>query len=125
MRKKELVCVVCPNGCQLEVLIDDSVELAVKEVAGHTCDKGPEWAKQEIINPMRTIASNVAVNRGDFPLVSVRTDAPIPLGKIMDVMKEIKGLKVDAPIKIGDHLIENPAGTECNIIATRHVNIDG
>ena len=122
MSKKELVCVVCPNGCQLMVEIDDGAELGIKEVTGHTCDKGPEWAKQEIINPMRTIASNVEVANGDFPLVSVRTDAAIPLGKIMDVMKEIKGIRVDAPVKIGDHLIENPAGTECNIIATRHVN---
>jgi CxxC motif-containing protein len=122
MSKKELVCVVCPNGCQLEVVIDDSAELTVKEVTGHTCDKGPDWAEQEIINPMRTIASNIAVNGGDFPLVSVRTDAPIPLGKIMDVMKEIKKKRVDAPVRIGDHLIENPAGTSCNIVATRHVN---
>ena len=125
MRKKELVCVVCPNGCQLIVDIDDGAKLEVKNVIGHTCDKGPEWAKQEIINPMRTISSNVAVNGGNFPLVSVRTDTPIPLGKIMDVMKEIKKIRVDAPLRIGDHLIERPAGTSCNIIATRHVNKKG
>jgi CxxC motif-containing protein len=122
MNKRELVCIVCPNGCQLVVDIEEGLELAVKDISGHTCDKGPEWAEQEITNPMRSISSNVAVDGGDFTLVSVRTDSSIPLGKIFQVMDEIKSLRVKAPVQIGEKLIENPAGTSCNIIATRHVN---
>jgi len=122
VKKKELICVVCPNGCGLEVELEESAkELTVKEITGHLCDKGPEWAEQEVINPMRTIASNVLVEEGDFPLVSVRTDAPIPLKSIMEVIRVIKATRVKAPIHIGDLLIEKPAGTDSNIIATRHV----
>jgi len=122
MKKKELTCIVCPNGCLLEAEIEEFEELTVKEITGQLCDKGPEWAKQELVNPMRSIASNIAVDNGDFPLVSVRTDAPIPLGRIFDAMKEIKNRKVKAPVHIGDRIIENVAGTSSNIIATRHVN---
>ena len=120
--KKQLICVVCPNGCQLEIEMVEGDDSKVLGITGEICEKGPKWAEQEILNPMRTIASSIMVKNGNFPLVSVRTDSPIPLGKIFDVMKEIKKARVDAPVKIGDILIEKPAGTSCNIIATRRVD---
>lgn len=120
MTGKELICIVCPNGCQLEVEITEGDTIEVGEVTGNLCEKGPEWALQEILNPMRSIASSVRVRGGAFPLVSVKTDSPIPLEKIFDVMKAIKCLVVDAPVHIGDHLIEHPADTGCAIVATRN-----
>lgn len=121
MNKKELTCIICPNGCQLEADVEENGGVIVKEIRGHLCDKGPEWAEQELVNPMRAIASSIVIEQGDFPLVSVRTDSPIPLKKIFDVMKEIKGLQLKAPVKIGDILIKNVSGLPCNIIATRNV----
>lgn len=124
MLKKDLVCILCPNGCQLEVLVQESPEIKVLEIKGCACEKGFEWAQQEIINPVRSIASSIVVDKGDFPLVSVRTDVPIPLGKIFDVMDVIKQKRVTAPVKIGEKLIENPARVECNIVATKNVYSD-
>jgi CxxC motif-containing protein len=121
MKKRDLVCILCPNGCQVKALVQQTPDLKVLEVKGCTCDKGIEWVEQEIINPMRTIASSIVVEKGDFKLVSVRTDTQIPLGKIFDVMDAIKKKKVTAPVKIGDKLIEKPCGIPCNIIATRNV----
>jgi len=121
MIKRELICVICPNGCQLQAYIEEGEQITVEDVMGHLCEKGPEWARQEIVNPMRTIASSVRVDKGEFPLVSVRTDSPIPLRNIFDVMVEIKALRLKAPIKIGDILIEKVLGLPCNIIATRNV----
>jgi CxxC motif-containing protein len=121
MIKKELICVICPNGCQLQADIQEGERPAVTDVTGNLCDKGPEWARQEIVNPMRTIASSVLVEDGDFPMVSVRTDAPISLKSIFDVMGEIKAVRLNAPVKIGDIIIAKVAGLPCNIIATRNV----
>jgi len=121
MKKKELICIICPNGCQLQADIQEGEQLVVTDVTGNLCDKGPEWARQEIVNPMRTIASNVLVEQGDFPLVSVRTDSPISLKMIFDVMKEIKTVRLTAPVKIGDIIIEKVAGLPCYIIATWNV----
>jgi CxxC motif-containing protein len=119
---KELICIVCPNGCEVRAKIDEEgPDLKVLEIEGCTCEKGEDWVVQELTNPMRTIASSIPMDQGNFKLVSVRTDSPIPLEKIMDVMTEIKKIKAKAPISIGDILIHNPAGTPCNIIATRHV----
>ena len=121
MKKKELICVLCPNGCLLQADIQDGDQPVVTDVTGNLCDKGPEWARQEIINPMRTIASSVLVEGGDFPLVSVRTDSPISLKMIFNVMEEIKAVHLKAPVKIGDVIIEKIAGLPCNIIATRNI----
>ncbi|OGR24908.1 MAG: molybdopterin oxidoreductase [Desulfobacterales bacterium RIFOXYA12_FULL_46_15] len=119
--KKNLVCIVCPNGCDAEVMMEDGQEIKILSIDGCTCDKGKEWVVQELTSPMRTIASGIPVEHGDFKLVSVRTDAPIPLGKIFEVMTVIRHKKLKAPVAIGDILVPNPAGTACNIIATRNV----
>jgi CxxC motif-containing protein len=119
--RKELICVICPNGCQLQAEIQEVDEPVVTDIAGNLCDKGPEWARQEIINPMRTIASSVLVENGDFPMASVRTDSPISLKDIFKVMEKIRGIRLKAPVAIGDKVIEKVAGLDCNIIATRNV----
>lgn len=123
MLKKNLVCIVCPNGCDAEILIKEGANIEILSIEGCTCDKGRDWVITEVTSPMRTIASGIPVEDGDFKLVSVRTDAPIPLEKIFDVMAQIKGKRVKAPVSIGDILIKNPAGTACNIIATRNVAV--
>ena len=123
MKQKELTCIVCPNGCPLEIDFEEEPIIQVTQVQGHTCDKGPKWAEQELTRPMRTIAGNIKVENGDFPLVSVRTDAAIPKNSIFQVMEVIQSITVKAPVSIGESLIKNPAGTDCNIIATRHVNL--
>jgi CxxC motif-containing protein len=125
MLKKNLVCIICPNGCDVEVILEEGQKTEILAIDGCTCDKGKEWVAQELTRPMRTIASGIPVEEGDFKLVSVRTDAPIPLGKIFEVMAVIKQKKVQAPVAIGDKLIENPAGVACNIIATRNVTFTG
>jgi CxxC motif-containing protein len=122
MTERELICVICPNGCDLKAVIEEEPRMAVKEITGELCEKGPVWAEQELLNPVRTIASSIVVDGGDYPLVSVRTDTAIPLKSISSVMKTIKSVRAKAPVRIGDILIREPAGTSCNIIATRHVN---
>ncbi len=124
MRTRELLCILCPNGCRLEVGVIQGETLAVVGVSGNLCDKGPEWAEQEILNPVRSISSSIRVRRGRFPLVSVKTSVPIPRTKILDVMQEIRECVVDAPVLVGDRLIEGPAGTDCSVVATRHVPAD-
>ena len=125
--KKELTCVRCPNGCTItveldgngKILIDAEGKLAIfKE---NPCKMGDEWARQEIENPMRTISSSIPIERGDSLMLSVRTSRAIPLGKIFEVMEEIRKKKLTAPVTIGDVIIANPAGCDTDIIATRDV----
>ena len=124
--KRELTCVRCPNGCTIMVELDENGKILADAegnlaIQGSVCKLGDEWTKQEVENPMRTISSSIPVENGDWLMVSVRTDRPIPLGKIFDVMGEIRKKTLTAPVTLGDVIIANPAGTDTDIIATRDV----
>lgn len=118
MEKKELTCICCPLGCALEVTIDGNEVVGVK---GNSCKRGEVYGVKECTNPTRIVTSTVEVINGDLNMVPVKTQSDIPKEKIEDCMKELKGLKVEAPVKIGDIIVENIAGTNVNIIATRNV----
>jgi len=120
--RKRLICVICPNGCELEVEYEiPDGKISVKGISGELCKKGPKWAERELVSPVRTVCSSVFVEGGELPLVSIRTQTPIPLERIRDLMEEIKALKVKAPVKMGQVLLENPKGMNTKIIATREV----
>ncbi len=121
MSTREFTCVVCPNGCTIVVDVDNDETPVVTRVQGNVCKRGESWARQEVENPMRTIASSVPVCSGDFPLASVRTSRPIPLAKIREVMEEIRKVSVEAPVEIGDVVLPSPAGCDTEVIATRKV----
>lgn len=118
MQKKELVCIGCPMGCNLTAVIKDG---KVTEVAGNTCLKGEEYIRKELVNPTRIVTSTVYVKGGELPVVSVKTATDIPKGKLMDCMKELKNVMIEAPVEIGDVVLENAAGTGVPVIATKNV----
>lgn len=118
MEKRELVCIVCPVGCSLEVQIENSV---VTKVSGNTCKRGEVYGKKECTNPTRIVTSSVNVEGGLEAVVSVKTESDIPKGKIFDCIKELSNVLVKAPVHIGDVIVKDIAGTGVNIIATREV----
>jgi CxxC motif-containing protein len=120
MSIKELTCIGCPMGCQLTVDFDDK-NSKVMGVTGNNCKIGERYAQKELTNPTRIVTSSIKVDGGNLAMVSVKTESDIPKGKIFDIMKEIHNTKVIAPVKIGDVLIENVAGTNVNIVATRNI----
>ena len=110
----KLICIVCPRGCHLEV--DDDLN-----VKGNYCPRGIIYAKNELTAPKRKVTSTVEVIGGSIKRVSVITDSDIPKDKIFDVMKEIKKIKVNAPLKINSIIIENVLNLGVNVITTREV----
>ena len=117
----EFTCVICPAGCFIEAELSGDTPAKLKSLSGNRCEKGETWVRQEIENPMRTVSGSVTVYNGDFICASVRTKNPIPLAKIPGVMSEIRKLRLEAPLSIGDVLLVNPAGANTEIIVTRAV----
>lgn len=113
----ELTCISCPLGCPLRVETDS--EGRVLSVSGNTCKRGEEYGKKEVTAPSRTVTSTVRLTGGTAPVVSVRTRSDIPKGKIFDVMDAVRGACIQAPVRMGDVVIENVAGTGVDLIATR------
>ncbi|MCR5100917.1 MAG: DUF1667 domain-containing protein [Butyrivibrio sp.] len=118
MEKRELTCIGCPMGCQLTVEMEDG---EVKSVTGNTCAIGDKYARNEVTHPERTVTSTVVIFGGDKPRISVKTASNIPKDKITECMKEINAARIDAPVKIGDIIVSNVAGTGVDVIATRNV----
>lgn len=115
---RELTCIGCPMGCLLEVTIEDG---KVTDVKGNTCLRGKTYAEKECTNPTRIVTSSVKVKDGEIAAVSVKTEADIPKSKIFKCVEELRGVVIPAPIKVGDVVAKDIAGTGVNIIATKSV----
>jgi len=117
--KKKFICIICPNGCEIEVRYS---EKGIEKVSGNLCERGLDYVKKELFSPERSVTSSVEVRNGSLPLVSVKTSKPIPKEKIFAVMNEIAGIEVEAPIRIGDVIVKDVLGTGADIIATKNVD---
>lgn len=117
---RELICIGCPMGCALTVEIENKDNI---KVTGNLCKRGEIYGKKECTNPTRIVTSTVCVEGGEIDAVSVKTEEDIPKDKIFEIMTALEDVKVKAPIKIGDIVVENIANTGVNIIATKNVNV--
>ena len=111
---RELTCIVCPQGCNIKVEIEEGKPTKIE---GNTCKRGYDYAYSEVTNPVRTLTTTIKLENGE--MLSVKTDKPIPKGLIFKCMEEINKIKVKAPIKLGEILLENILNTGSNIIATK------
>ena len=118
MNTVNLICIGCPLGCPLTVEMEGN---EVKSVSGNACPRGDAYAKKELTNPTRIVTSTVRVAGGKLAMVSVKTASDIPKGKIFECVKALKDVEMIAPVKIGDVVLENVAGTGVNVIATKNV----
>ena len=116
MEKGELICIGCPMGCRMTVTMEQG---QVTQVSGNTCRRGDAYARREVTNPTRIVTSTVRVEGGILPVVSVKTREDIPKGKIFDCVKALQELVVEAPVRIGEVLLADVAGTGVDIVATR------
>jgi CxxC motif-containing protein len=112
----ELTCIVCPVGCRI------LVEPAGDEVriSGQGCPKGETYARDEALAPKRVVTSVVTVV-GRPGLLPVKTVAPILKEKIWAAMAEIREIRTEAPVKIGQVIREDLAGTGVGLVATKTI----
>ena len=113
---KNLICIVCPKGCHLQV---DEKTL---EVTGNTCPRGEEYGKNELQNPVRVVTSTVRLKSRDNTRLPVKTDKPIPKPLMFEAVKLLDGVLVTAPVKTGDVVLKNVLGTGSSFVASRSVS---
>jgi CxxC motif-containing protein len=101
---KELLCIVCPNGCRLRIEEADGG----MQVTGNQCKRGIDFARAEITNPTRTLTTTVRTIFPEVPALPVRTDGEIPRGKIGEVMALLAGVVIREPLRIGAAAVELP-----------------
>lgn len=113
--KREITCIVCPRGCRMTA----SIQGGTITVTGHSCPRGEKHAMDEILHPVRSLTSIVRVSNRVDTMVSVKSAAPIPKGEMFAVMERIHAASVEAPVAIGDVIIDNICGTQ--IVATKEI----
>lgn len=116
---KELTCINCPMGCRITVTMDGENIISIE---GNTCKRGEVYARTEVTAPVRIVTTTIMVNGGAYDRVSCKTREPVPKDKIFSVMDAINKAYCDAPVKIGDVLINDCAGTGIPVVATKSVD---
>jgi len=118
-KKVEITCISCPMGCDVELEIDDNDQIECIE--GNNCKAGEKYVRNEYYNPTRILPTTARVKNGVLPLVPVKSKNPLPKGLLKKAMVEIAKVELEAPINLGDIVIENILDTGVNIVTTREI----
>jgi len=113
---RELTCIGCPMGCSLTVEVENGEAVSV---SGNTCKIGENYAKSEISAPARVVTTTV-ISRQGIP-VPVKTAGNVPKEKIFEVVSLIKNAKLSLPVRLGDVILPDVAGTGVDVKATKTV----
>ena len=113
--ERNITCIICPRGCPMTATVTESGVT----VTGNACPKGQQYAVDECTNPVRTVTATVRVANRKDTMVSVKTDRPVAKDRMMEVMAALRGITVDAPLAIGDKVLENVCGAD--IVVTKAV----
>ena len=111
------LCVGCPLGCRLE--LDEDEHGDVIEVRGASCKRGDRYAVQEHSDPRRTLTTTVAIEGGSWPRLPVKTDGTIPKDTLQAACRALRAVVVQAPVRLGDVVVADLAGTGVDVLATR------
>ena len=111
---KELICIVCPNGCRLSPAIAEDGQVAV---TGNKCKRGEKFAQAELTNPTRSLTTTVRTSFSTMPWLPVRTDGEISKKLIGDALKELQSVLIEKNLRCGEVVLTDLAGTEINVIA--------
>jgi CxxC motif-containing protein len=114
--KKHFVCVVCPVGCEIDVVHDGS---KIMSMEGNKCDKSEEFAQQELIEPMRILTTTVRIEGSRWPVIPVRTDKSVPKRLFPRIMRQLRDIKLQAPVNMLDVVVKDVLHTGADIISTR------
>jgi len=114
--KKHFVCVVCPVGCEIDVVHDGSEIISME---GNKCEKSEEFVTQELIEPMRILTTTVRIQGARWPVIPVRTDTSVPKRLFPRIMRQLRRIKLQAPVKMLDVVVEDVLHTGANVVATR------
>lgn len=116
-KTQEYTCIRCPIGCPLQ-LSHKGKEIV--EVSGFNCNRGAKYAHQEFSDPRRGVSTTIFIEGGLWRRLPVKVSQPIPKDGVMEAVKQIHTLRVKAPVKRGQVLIENILGDKgSHVVACR------
>ena len=115
---RNLICIGCPMGCPLTVTLEDG---AVAKVEGNTCKRGDNYARHEVTNPTRILTTTLPVRGGASPTVADKTAGEVPKPLLLECVRAIKSLTLEAPVKAGQVVFADICGSGVDLIAVKDV----
>lgn len=113
---RKISCIVCPMSCEGEVTIHDG---KITGVDGFTCQRGRDYAAEEVTAPKRMLTTTVRIKNGKLPLLPVVSAQPLPKERIREAVRFLADITVQAPIAVGDVIYENILGLGVAVVASR------
>jgi CxxC motif-containing protein len=115
---KNIICIMCPLGCTMEVVIEGS---EVKQVTGQRCKKGIKHARQEVLFPGRVLTTTIRTHLLEDCLLPVRSNKEVPKERLRDCIKDISTRTVSGPVATGEVVVRNILNLGIDIIACRGI----
>jgi CxxC motif-containing protein len=112
----KMICINCPRGCELDVEQNGGEVV----VTGQACPRGETYGRSELLNPTRMVTGLVRIAGMRKPL-PVKTKTAVPKAKIDAVLFALHQTTVQLPVKIGDAIIPDVAGTGVDVVATANM----
>jgi CxxC motif-containing protein len=115
-KSQELICILCPLGCTLDVRVKNG---EVRSVAGNRCRRGVRYATDEVRDPRRTVTTTVRLRSGTITLLPVKTREPVPRDLAQAVVAAASRVTVEAPVLLGNVVLADACATGVDLVATR------
>ena len=120
---KHLTCIICPQSCNITVTC--AQDGSVTAVSGNKCARGDTYVRSEIVNPVRVVTSLVRVKGGSIAMCPVRTDRPVTKAMVREIALAVEKLTINAPVNLGDVVVQNILGSGANLVTTRPIPLKG
>jgi CxxC motif-containing protein len=119
-RISHYLCIGCPLGCRLEV--EEDAGDTIVEVRGWSCRKGERYGRQEHTDPRRMVTTTVGIEGATLARLPVKTNRPVPKDQVREICRLLRTLKVAAPVRMGDVVLADIAGSGADVVATRDLS---
>lgn len=110
-----VTCIVCPRSCRITVERQGDGYL----VSGNSCPRGKAHAISELSCPMRMLTTTVSISGASLPRLPVISSAPVPKRDLARCLELTNRLRLAAPVREGEVLLSDLAGTGVDIIAAK------
>jgi len=115
--QEKVICVTCPKGCTLSVTREGQTVLNVD----NGCKRGHEYARQEITDPRRMVATSIRIKNSLHPLLPVYTSAPFPKPRIHELLAILREVEINVPVSLDQTILTNVLETGIDIHASKEM----
>jgi CxxC motif-containing protein len=109
-------------SCPLELAHEGD---RIIEVEGNDCKRGAKYAKQEFLDPRRSLSTTVAISGAVWARLPVKSTGQVPKDRVMEAARAIHQFRCQAPVEIGQVILEGLLGEAgLDVVATRSMEAE-